>query len=104
MIAKFFTRPKHDFTRLDTELPKSVSCPPEQAIGSLLLILKSKITVKCQELITQHIHYFQDFNMEGNRIISCGMDHSLKIWRFDDERIKNAVKESYDYSPSKTDR
>ena len=24
-----------------------------------------------------------DFNMEGTKIISCGMDHSLKMWRCD---------------------
>jgi polycomb protein EED len=24
-----------------------------------------------------------DFNMDGTKIISCGMDHSLKMWRCD---------------------
>ena len=29
-----------------------------------------------------------DFNLDGTRIISCGMDHSLKMWRMDTENIK----------------
>ena len=28
------------------------------------------------------------FNLDGTRIISCGMDHSLKMWRMDTENIK----------------
>jgi len=37
-----------------------------------------------------------DFDMSGSKIVSCGMDHSLKIWNFATEKIRNAVKESYD--------
>ena len=29
-----------------------------------------------------------DFNLDGTRIISCGMDHSLKMWRMDTENIR----------------
>ena len=29
-----------------------------------------------------------DFNLDGSRIISCGMDHSLKMWRMDTENIQ----------------
>lgn len=36
--------------------------------------------------------------------MSCGMDHSLKLWRIDSERMQNAIAGSYDYNPSKTNR
>jgi len=36
-----------------------------------------------------------DFNTSGSKIISCGMDHSLKVWRFDTECINEAIKKSY---------
>jgi WD40 repeat protein len=29
----------------------------------------------------------QDFNSDGSRIVSCGMDHSLKIWSLKSEEI-----------------
>lgn len=38
---------------------------------------------------------FQDFDLEGKRIISCGMDHSLKLWRLDTEALESAIKNSY---------
>ncbi|XP_023338780.1 polycomb protein EED [Eurytemora carolleeae] len=38
-----------------------------------------------------------DFNMDGSRIISSGMDHSLKIWRCDTEKIKQAINQSYTF-------
>jgi len=36
-----------------------------------------------------------DFNIAGTKIISCGMDHSLKVWRFDTDNIKEAIELSY---------
>ena len=36
-----------------------------------------------------------DFNMDGSKIISCGMDHSLKMWRCDTDSIQDAIKLSY---------
>ena len=33
--------------------------------------------------------------MLGEKIISCGMDHSLKIWNFGDQNIQDAVQLSY---------
>jgi len=36
-----------------------------------------------------------DFNMDGTKIISCGMDHSLKMWRMDTDSIQTAIKLSY---------
>lgn len=29
----------------------------------------------------------QDFTLEGNRLISCGMDHSLKVWSLDTHQV-----------------
>lgn len=45
-----------------------------------------------------------DFHLRGHKIISCGMDHSLKIWSLDKENIERAIKESYSYNGSKTDK
>jgi len=38
-----------------------------------------------------------DFNMDGTKIISCGMDHSLKMWRMDTSSIQAAIKLSYSH-------
>jgi len=35
-----------------------------------------------------------DFNKEGTKIVSCGMDHSLKIWKFDTVTMTEAIKKS----------
>lgn len=42
--------------------------------------------------------------MEGKRIISCGMDHSLKLWRLDTDAMEKAIKDSYGFSASKSNR
>ena len=42
--------------------------------------------------------------MEGTLIASCGMDHSIKIWRFDNEPIQEAIKKSYTYKSTKSDK
>jgi len=39
-----------------------------------------------------------DFNLNGSKIISSGMDHSLKIWRCDTDKINKAVDLSYAYN------
>ena len=43
-----------------------------------------------------------DFNMTGTKIISCGMDHSLKVWRFDTDSIKEAIELSYTHDTVST--
>jgi len=43
-----------------------------------------------------------DFNSAGTRIISSGMDHSLKIWRFDTEELEEAVEASYSHDTVRT--
>ena len=35
-----------------------------------------------------------DFNMAGTAIVSCGMDHSLKVWKWS-EQVEDAVQRSY---------
>jgi polycomb protein EED len=36
-----------------------------------------------------------DFDMVGEKIVSCGMDHSLKIWNFNTQQIKESIELSY---------
>ena len=59
-----------------------------------------------------------DFNLEGTKIVSAGMDHrckrlwtlglnnhqisSLKIWKFDSEALEEAVKLSYTHDTLKS--
>ena len=38
----------------------------------------------------------QDFNGDGSKIISSGMDHALKVWLLTTEPIKTAIATSYD--------
>ncbi|ELK36130.1 Polycomb protein EED [Myotis davidii] len=45
-----------------------------------------------------------DYDLLGEKIMSCGMDHSLKLWRINSKRMINAIKDSYDYNPNKTNR
>jgi hypothetical protein len=35
-----------------------------------------------------------DFSFDGNRIVSCGMDHTVKIWAMDDS-LQEAIQDSY---------
>ena len=36
-----------------------------------------------------------DFDMKGENIMSCGLDHSLKLWKLDTTKIKEAIELSY---------
>ncbi|XP_074645779.1 polycomb protein eed-B-like isoform X2 [Tubulanus polymorphus] len=45
-----------------------------------------------------------DFDLEGERIVSCGMDHSLRIWRLDKPEVQEAIEHSYTYDPKKEDK
>ncbi|KAK7500178.1 hypothetical protein BaRGS_00008725 [Batillaria attramentaria] len=42
-----------------------------------------------------------DFNLSGSKIVSCGMDHSLKMWRLDTSEIKDVMQQSHDYNSAK---
>jgi len=37
---------------------------------------------------------WQDFHILGGRIVSYGMDHSLKLWQLDTSEIKDAIEAS----------
>jgi len=43
-----------------------------------------------------------DFDMAGTKIVSSGMDHSLKIWRLDSEEVKTAIEKSYKHDVAQT--
>ncbi|XP_044728401.1 polycomb protein eed-B isoform X2 [Chrysoperla carnea] len=45
-----------------------------------------------------------DFDMRGERIMSCGMDHSLKLWRLDKEVTKAAIADSYKWVSGRSSR
>ncbi|OAD58726.1 Polycomb protein eed [Eufriesea mexicana] len=45
-----------------------------------------------------------DFDMKGERIISCGMDHALKLWSLDKPDMQEAIKQSYYCNPSRNGR
>lgn len=45
-----------------------------------------------------------DFDLLGNRIMSCGMDHSLKLWRIDKKSMTEAIKQSYIWQANRTAR
>ncbi len=43
-----------------------------------------------------------DFDMSGDNIMSCGMDHSLKLWKFNTDSIKTAIALSYTHDTMKS--
>ncbi|KAL3276769.1 hypothetical protein HHI36_012136 [Cryptolaemus montrouzieri] len=45
-----------------------------------------------------------DFDVLGDRIMSCGMDHSLKLWRLDKDCMKEAIKQSYNWNANRNSR
>lgn len=45
-----------------------------------------------------------DFDLLGQKIMSCGMDHSLKLWKLDTDQFHKAIRESHVYCPSKSQR
>ena len=42
-----------------------------------------------------------DFHLTSKFIVSCGMDHALKIWKLDSDKMRQAILESYKYNSSK---
>jgi hypothetical protein len=41
---------------------------------------------------------FKDFNLTGNLVVTCSIDHYLKIWNMDTEKMKKAIDESESFS------
>lgn len=42
----------------------------------------------------------QDIEVEGTCIVSCGMDHSLKIWKLTTDHMLSTISHSYTFNPS----
>jgi polycomb protein EED len=40
-----------------------------------------------------------DIDITGSRIVSCGMDHSLKVWKLNKPEVELAIASSYTYKP-----
>jgi len=45
-----------------------------------------------------------DFNLQGTRIVSCGMDHSLKVWSLEKDSVRRALALADTYNPHTTDK
>lgn len=45
-----------------------------------------------------------DFDLKGQRIISCGMDHALKLWSLEKPDMQEAIKQSYNSNPTRGSR
>ncbi|KAK6628095.1 hypothetical protein RUM44_010577 [Polyplax serrata] len=45
-----------------------------------------------------------DFDLKGEKIMSCGMDHSLKLWRLDKEKMHEVLKNSYSFNATRSNR
>ena len=41
-----------------------------------------------------------DFSFHGDKILSCGMDHALKVWEMNDDKLSKAIKDSFEYQRS----
>jgi len=41
---------------------------------------------------------WQEFSLDGNRIVSCAMDHYLKLWNLDKPKMKAAIENSSKHS------
>ncbi|XP_037232823.1 polycomb protein EED isoform X2 [Falco biarmicus] len=68
----------------------------------LLAVAGSRGIIRIINPITMQC--IKDYDLLGEKIMSCGMDHSLKLWRINSKRMINAIKESYGYNPNKTNR
>lgn len=41
-----------------------------------------------------------DIDITGSRMVSCGMDHSLKVWKLKKPEIEKAIQLSYTFNPN----
>lgn len=69
----------------------------------------SSVTINCNVIYNLYLSFlnysndsFQDFDLLGNRIMSCGMDHSLKLWCLNKESMNEAIKQSYQWVASRS--
>lgn len=40
-----------------------------------------------------------DIDITGSRMVSCGMDHALKVWKLKKPEIEKAIQLSYTFNP-----
>jgi polycomb protein EED len=40
-----------------------------------------------------------DFNFDTTKVVSCGMDHSLKVWSLETEAVQDVIARSYKHDP-----
>lgn len=45
-----------------------------------------------------------DFDLLGTRIVSCGMDHALKFWSLENDKIKKAISDSHSHGTDEIKR
>ena len=44
--------------------------------------------MRCHVLVDVSFDLFKDFDILGEKMVSCGMDHSLKIWSLQTDAVK----------------
>ena len=54
------------------------------------------------EGVKEWLHPWQDIEVEGTCIVSCGMDHSLKIWKLTTDLMLSTINQSYTFNPSRS--
>jgi hypothetical protein len=45
----------------------------------------------------------KDFHLSGSFVMSCSIDHSLKMWNLNNPKIKNAIDESEVFGCNQTE-
>lgn len=55
-------------------------------------------------LVNMYCGDWQDIDVEGRCIVSCGMDHSLKIWKLTTDAMLSTISQSYTFNPSRSIR
>lgn len=43
-----------------------------------------------------------DIKVTGSHIVSCGMDHSLKVWKLKKPEIEKAIRLSYNFNQQRS--
>ena len=62
--------------------------------GSLIVLLECSFGRSTTSIVIIIFCLSQDFHILGGSIVSCGMDHSLKLWQLDTSEIKDAIESS----------
>lgn len=86
---------------LKKELPKKFKA---QLGDQTFMLLRKTWTVVHDYNDTPVLFSRQDFDLLGCKIMSCGMDHSLKLWDLTKPEIKGAMADSYTFNPTRSTR